>query len=94
MPGSNFDKASASVDVGSISLALLAFNGAVSEDIKAKDDGTTTATPSTGIVTGAFSNSGYLTDGNNLNIGYAGENSGLPRLMVINHIEHFLLIRL
>ena len=77
LPGSNFDKASASVDIGSVSSALLAFefNGAAGEDIKAKDDGTTTATTSTGIVTGAFSNSGYLTDGNNLNIGYAGENS-------------------
>ena len=77
LPGSNFVKASASVDVGSVSSALLAyeFNGNAGEDIKAKDDGSTTATISSGIITGEFNYNGHLTDGNNLNIGYAGENS-------------------
>ena len=77
LPGSNFVKATASVDVGLVPSALLAFefNGNAGEDIKAKDDGSTTATLSTGIVSGEFNYNGHLTDGNNLNIGYAGENS-------------------
>ena len=77
LPGTNFVKASASVDVGLVSSALLAFefNGNAGEDIKAKDDGSTTATSRTGIVSGEFNYNGHLTDGNNLNIGYAGENS-------------------
>ena len=77
LPGSNFVKNEASVDVGLVSSALLAFefNGNAGEDLKAADDGSTIATASTGIVTGEFNFSGHLTDGSNLNIGYAGENS-------------------
>lgn len=77
LPGSNFVKNEASVDVGLVSSALLAFefNGNAGEDLKAADDGSTIATTSTGIVTGEFNFSGHLTDGSNLNIGYAGENS-------------------
>ncbi|MFL2825688.1 MAG: hypothetical protein ACJZ8T_01300 [Coraliomargaritaceae bacterium] len=77
LPGSNFVKNEASVDVGLVSSALLAFefNGNAGEDLKAAADGSTIATASTGIVTGEFNFSGHLTDGSNLNIGYAGENS-------------------
>lgn len=77
LPGSNFVKNEASVDVGLVSSALLAFefNGNAGEDLKAATDGSTIATASTGMVTGEFNFSGHLTDGSNLNIGYAGENS-------------------
>jgi hypothetical protein len=90
LPGSNFVKNEASVDVGLVSSALLAFefNGNAGEDVKASD--TTVATASTGIVTGEFNYSGHLTDGNNLNIGYAGENSWTTQINQAQSFRTFL----